>query len=157
MKTQLLWVGKTDNPHVAALCDDYAQRLKRLIPFDIVTLAEAKNARTASPDCRKQIEGDALLKRIQPGDRLVLFDERGSTMTSLQYADWLRRTFAGPHRALVFAIGGPYGFSSDVYQRADEQISLSPMTLSHQLVRAFCLEQLYRACAIIHHLPYHHA
>ena len=156
MKTQLFWVGKTDNPHVAALCADYADRLRHLTPFDIIELPEPKSTRSLPQDRQKQLEGDQLLRRLTPQDYLVLLDERGKQMTSVQHAAWLQKQLSSSSRSLVFAIGGPYGFSPEVYARADALISLSLLTFSHQLVRVLFLEQLYRACAINHHLPYHH-
>lgn len=157
MKVVLYWVGKTDNAHVAALCDDYVGRLRHLMPIEVVTLSEPRTTRSLSEDQQKQWTGDRLLERLHPADYLVLLDERGKLRTSLEYAAWLETRLAGSAHTLVFAIGGPYGFSPAVYQRANEQLALSPMTFSHQLVRALFLEQLYRATAINHHLPYHHA
>lgn len=156
MKVQLLWIGKTDNAHVAALCEDYAQRLSHLLPLDIITLPEPKNTRSLSAQQQNEQEGEQILRRLQPSDRLFLFDERGRQFSSPQLADWLQRQLLASSGALVLAIGGPYGFSPQVYARANGMLSLSALTFSHQLVRAICLEQLYRACAINHHLPYHH-
>lgn len=157
MKTSLYWVGKTDNAHVAALCDDYAGRLRHLMPFEVITLPEPRATRSLSEEQQKQWEGEQLLARLHPTDHLVLLDERGKMMNSPECATWMEKRLSQSAHALVFAIGGPYGFAPAVYQRANEQLSLSPMTFSHQLVRAIFLEQLYRAAAINHHLPYHHA
>ena len=125
------------------------------MPFDIVTIPELKNTKSLSEEQQKTAEGELILKQIQPQDTVVLLDEHGREMRSVELARWLeqRQTTA---RRLVFVIGGPYGFSSAVYSRADEQLSLSKLTLSHQMVRLVFTEQIYRACTIIRGEPYHH-
>jgi 23S rRNA (pseudouridine1915-N3)-methyltransferase len=155
MKTILILVGKTVNKHFVAGIDDYAGRITHYMPFDIVTIPELKNTKSLSEEQQKTAEGELILKQIQPQDTVVLLDEHGRELRSVELARWLeqRQTTA---RRLVFVIGGPYGFSSAVYSRANEQLSLSKLTLSHQMVRLVFTEQIYRACTIIRGEPYHH-
>lgn len=155
MKTTLLWVGKTTDKHIAALTDEYVGRLQHYVPVEIVVIPELKNTKSLSEAQQKQAEGEQILRQIQTGDHVVLLDEHGKQPTSMQLAAWLEKKLAAVRR-LVFVIGGPYGFSPDVYARADEQLSLSPMTFSHQMVRLIFVEQLYRAHTIIKGEPYHH-
>ncbi|MBR3531549.1 MAG: 23S rRNA (pseudouridine(1915)-N(3))-methyltransferase RlmH [Bacteroidaceae bacterium] len=156
MKLSLLLVGKTVNPHFISLIDDYAARLKHYVGFDIITIPELKNTKSLTPDQQKQAEGQLILKQLQPADYLVLLDEHGKTLRSIEFAQWIQRKQNTLTRRLVFLIGGPYGFSPQVYARADEQLSLSPMTFSHQMVRLIFTEQLYRAFTILNNEPYHH-
>ena len=155
MKTILILVGKTTNKHFQAGISDYASRIGHYMPFDIVTIPELKNTKSLSEEQQKTAEGELILKQIQPQDTVVLLDEHGRELRSVELARWLeqRQTTA---RRLVFVIGGPYGFSSAVYSRANEQLSLSKLTLSHQMVRLVFTEQIYRACTIIRGEPYHH-
>ena len=125
------------------------------MPFSITTIPELKNTKNITEEQQKQKEGELIMKEIQPTDTVVLLDEHGSELTSVQYADWLTRK-QNTARRLVFVIGGPYGFSQEVYTRANDKISLSRMTFSHQMVRLIFTEQLYRACTIIKGEPYHH-
>ena len=155
MKTTLILVGKTTDRHIAALTDEYVGRLQHYAPFDIVVIPELKNTKSLSETQQKQAEGVQILRQIQTGDHVVLLDEHGKQPTSVQLAAWLEKKQATA-RHLVFVIGGPYGFSSDVYARANEQLSLSPLTFSHQMVRPIFVEQLYRAHTIIKGEPYHH-
>ena len=155
MKTELILVGKTTDKHIIACINDYVERILHYMPFEMIVLPEIKNTRGLSEEQQKGREGEMILQRVQPGDLLVLLDEHGSEYRSIEFADWLRRK-QNTVRRLVFAIGGPYGFSKAVYARADEQISLSRMTFSHQLIRLFFTEQLYRACTINKGEPYHH-
>ena len=155
MKTILILVGKTTDKHFQAGISDYAARIGHYMPFDIVTIPELKNTKSLSEEQQKTAEGELILKQIQPQDTVVLLDEHGRELRSVELARWLeqRQTTA---RRLVFVIGGPYGFSSAVYSRANEQLSLSKLTLSHQMVRLVFTEQIYRACTIIRGEPYHH-
>ena len=155
MKTILILVGKTTDKHFQAGISDYAPRIGHYMPFDIVTIPELKNTKSLSEEQQKTAEGELILKQIQPQDTVVLLDEHGRELRSVELARWLeqRQTTA---RRLVFVIGGPYGFSSAVYSRANEQLSLSKLTLSHQMVRLVFTEQIYRACTIIRGEPYHH-
>ena len=155
MKTELILVGRTVNKHFVAGIEDYAERIGHYMPFNITTIPELKNTKNLSEEQQKQAEGELILKQIQPQDTVVLLDEHGREMRSVEFARWLeqKRTTA---RRLVFIIGGPYGFSQAVYARANEQLSLSRMTFSHQMVRLVFTEQIYRACTIIKGEPYHH-
>jgi len=155
MKTVLLQVGKTVNKHFMAGINDYAERISRYMPFDIVTIPELKNTKSLSEEQQKQAEGELILKQLQPSDTVVLLDEHGRQYRSIEFARWLEQKQQNARR-LVFIIGGPYGFSPDVYSRANEQLSLSLMTFSHQMIRLTFTEQIYRACTIIKGEPYHH-
>ena len=155
MKTVLLQVGKTVNKHFIAGIDDYAERISHYMPFAIVTIPELRNPKNLSEEQQKTTEGDLILRQIQPSDTVVLLDEHGKELRSVDYARWLEQKQQTARR-LVFVIGGPYGFSEAVYARANEKLSLSKMTFSHQMVRLIFTEQLYRACTIIKGEPYHH-
>ena len=155
MKTNLILVGKTASKHFQAGISDYAERISHYMPFDIVTIPELKNTKNLSEEQQKQAEGELILKQILPSDTVVLLDEHGKELRSVEYAQWLSQKQQTARR-LIFVIGGPYGFSPDVYARANEKISLSKMTFSHQMVRLIFTEQLYRACTIIKGEPYHH-
>lgn len=155
MKTLLILVGKTINKHFVAGIEDYADRISHYMPFEIVTIPELRNTKNLSEDQQKTSEGELILRQIQPSDTVVLLDEHGKEFRSIEYARWLQQRQQTARR-LVFAIGGPYGFSDAVYSRANEKISLSKMTFSHQMVRLIFTEQLYRACTIIKGEPYHH-
>ncbi|MDY3846784.1 MAG: 23S rRNA (pseudouridine(1915)-N(3))-methyltransferase RlmH [Prevotella sp.] len=155
MKTILILVGKTTDKHFAAGIKDYAERIGHYMPFEIITIPELKNTKSLSEEQQKTMEGELIMKHIQTSDTVVLLDEHGKEMRSMEYAQWLQRT-GNNARRLVFVIGGPYGFAPAVYQRANDKISLSRMTFSHQMVRLIFTEQLYRACTIIKGEPYHH-
>ena len=155
MKTVLLQVGKTVNKHFIAGIDDYAERISHYMPFEIVTIPELRNTKNLSEEQQKTTEGDLILRQIQPSDTVVLLDEHGKELRSVDYARWLEQKQQTARR-LVFVIGGPYGFSEAVYARANDKLSLSKMTFSHQMVRLIFTEQLYRACTIIKGEPYHH-
>ncbi len=155
MKAVLILIGKTQNKHFIAGIDDYVKRIKHYLPFEIKVIPELKNTKNLPEDVQKEKEGELLLKLIQPSDTLVLLDEKGVEFRSVEFASWLQNR-QNTSRKLVISIGGPYGFSKDVYRRADEKISLSRMTFSHQMVRLIFVEQFYRACTIIKGEPYHH-
>ena len=155
MKTVLILVGKTTDKHFAAGIDDYASRISHYMPFEIVVIPELRNTKSLGEHQQKAAEGELILRQIQPSDTVVLLDEHGKERRSVEYARWLEQRSMNARR-LVFVIGGPYGFSPEVYQRADEKLSLSLMTFSHQMVRLIFTEQLYRACTIIKSEPYHH-
>ena len=155
MKTTLIVVGRTVEQHYITAINDYIERTKHFISFDMEVIPELKNTKSLSEDQQKQKEGELILKEIQPSDTVVLLDEHGSEFRSIEYAKWLKQK-QNTARRLVFVIGGPYGFSPDVYARANDKISLSRMTFSHQMVRLIFTEQLYRACTIIKGEPYHH-
>ena len=155
MKTELIVVGKTTNKHFIAAINDYIERIGHYMPFSVTVIPELRNAKSLSQQQQKDKEGEAILRLLQPSDTVVLLDERGKEPRSIELADWLQRQQQTARR-LVFIIGGPYGFSQQVYSRADSMLSLSRMTFSHQMVRLIFVEQLYRACTIIKGEPYHH-
>ena len=156
MNIELVVVGKTDSKEVEALVEMYAKRVNRYCRFSITTLADVRNTRNMAPSRQKQLEGEAILKMVGDGDCLTLMDERGSQYTSIEFSQWLQKRMLSGVKRLILVIGGPYGFSDEVYARADQKISLSKMTFSHQIVRAIFAEQLYRAFTILHNEPYHH-
>jgi len=156
MKVALVLVGKTVNKHFVELIDEYAGRVKHYIGFDIITIPELKNTKSLSADQQKQQEGELILKQMQAGDHVVLLDEHGKEFRSVEFSSYMEQKMQTVNKRLVFVIGGPYGFSPDVYGRANENISLSKMTFSHQMVRLIFVEQLYRAMTIIRGEPYHH-
>ena len=155
MKTELILVGKTVNKHFVAAIDDYVARIGHYMPFATTVIPELKNTKSLSDLQQKEREGELILQKIQPTDTVVLLDERGQQMRSIELAQWLKRKQQNARR-LVFVVGGPYGFSQAVYQRANEMLSLSRMTFSHQMIRLVFTEQIYRACTIIKGEPYHH-
>ena len=155
MKTELILVGKTTNKHFVACINDYVERIGHYMPFSITTIPELKNAKSLSEDQQKEREGELILKQLQASDTVVLLDEHGTQMRSIEFASWLQK-MQNSARRLVFVIGGPYGFSPALYPRANQKISLSPMTFSHQMVRLVFTEQIYRACTILKGEPYHH-
>ena len=155
MKTELILVGKTVNKHFNAGINDYVERIGHYMPFSITTIPELKNTKNLSESQQKEREGELILKQIQSTDTVVLLDEHGKEFRSIEFADWIQKK-QNTARRLIFVIGGPYGFSNDVYERANEKISLSKMTFYHQMVRLIFTEQIYRACTIIKGEPYHH-
>lgn len=155
MKTILILVGKTTDKHFQAGISDYVERIGHYMPFDIVTIPELKNTKNLSEEQQKTMEGELILKQLQPSDTLVLLDEHGKELRSIELAKWLEQKQQTARR-LVFVIGGPYGFSEAVYSRTNEKLSLSKLTFSHQMVRLVFTEQIYRACTIIKGEPYHH-
>ncbi|MBR4920615.1 MAG: 23S rRNA (pseudouridine(1915)-N(3))-methyltransferase RlmH [Prevotella sp.] len=155
MKTILIQVGKTVNKHFVTGINDYVERIGHYMPFEVVTIPELKNTKNLTEEQQKQTEGELILKQLQASDTVVLLDEHGKEYRSVEFARWLEQK-RNTARRLVFIIGGPYGFSKDVYSRANEQLSLSKMTFSHQMIRLTFTEQVYRACTIIKGEPYHH-
>lgn len=155
MKTLLILVGKTTDKHFQAGISDYTERISHYMPFELMTIPELKNTKSLSEDQQKTAEGELILKQLQPSDTIVLLDEHGKELRSMEFAKWLEQK-RNTARRLVFIIGGPYGFSADVYTRANELLSLSKMTFSHQMIRLIFTEQVYRACTIIKGEPYHH-
>lgn len=156
MNIELIVVGKTDSKEVEALVEMYSKRVNRYCRFSITTLADVRNTRNMTSAKQKQLEGEAILRLVGDGDCLALMDERGAQYTSVEYAQWLQKRMLSGVKRLVLVIGGPYGFTDEVYARANEKISLSKMTFSHQIVRAIFAEQLYRAFTILNNEPYHH-
>lgn len=155
MKITLLTVGRTDIPWVREGMQMYASRLVHYVPFGIHEIPELKNVSALGREQIKKREGELILKSLRPSDEVILLDERGLTFRSLEFAAFMEKKLSAG-RDVVFVIGGAYGFSDDVYARAGGKISLSPMTFSHQMVRAIFAEQLYRAFTIIKGEPYHH-
>ena len=149
-------IGKTDNPHIEALTNVYLQRLQHYINFTLEVIPDIKNVKNLSESQQKNAEGDGLLKKIHTTDFLTVLDEKGKTYTSEDFADFLQKKMNSGLKNLVFVVGGPYGFSDAIYQRANAKISLSSMTFSHQMVRPFFMEQLYRGYTILKNEPYHH-
>lgn len=156
MKVALLLVGKTVDKRFVDLINDYAARLQHYVSFDLIVIPELKHTRNLSPQQQRQQEGEAILRQMQAGDYVVLLDERGKEMRSMEFARYMDHKMQTIAKRLVFVVGGPYGFSEDVYERADGKISLSQMTFSHQMVRLIFVEQLYRAMTILRGEPYHH-
>lgn len=156
MKILLLAVGKTDDKNLIQLIDNYQNRLKHYIKFNLEILPDIKNVKNLSESQQKEKEGQLILKKLQPTDQLILLDEKGKDFTSLNFADFLQKKMNSGIKQLVFVIGGPYGFSDEVYKKAQGKISLSKMTFSHQMIRLFMVEQLYRGFTILKNEPYHH-
>lgn len=156
MKLSLIQVGKTTSKEFQTIIDDYTGRVKHYCQFDIVTIPELKNTKSLSQQQQKQMEGELILKQIQTSDHVVLLDEHGKEMRSIELAAWMEKKQQTVSRNMVFVIGGPYGFSNAVYDRANEKLSLSKMTFSHQMIRMIFVEQLYRAFTIIKGEQYHH-
>ncbi len=156
MKILLLVVGKTTDKHLDTLINEYVGRVKHYIPFDLEVIPELKNAKALTFEQQKEREGELIVKSLRDGDYLVLLDEGGKEFRSIEFAQYLERKQTSVARRLVFVIGGPYGFSPKVYELAKEKISLSRMTFSHQMVRLFITEQIYRAMTILRGEPYHH-
>lgn len=155
MKVTLLIVGKTTDAHLDALIGEYVKRLGHYIPFAIQVIPELKQTKHLTTDQQKTQEGELILKAAGTGSDLVLLDERGEQYTSMAFASYMQKKMSSG-RDVVFVIGGPYGFSQAVYDRAAGMVSLSKMTFSHQMVRLFMVEQLYRAMTILNGEPYHH-
>ena len=156
MTADLIVVGKTDSEAVNALVNTYLKRINRYVKFSIITLPDLRNTKSLSEETQKRQEGEMLLKQFGEGDWVVLLDERGEEFRSVEFAAWLQKRMNSGVKRLVFVIGGPYGFSPEVYERSNGSISLSRMTFSHQLVRAIFTEQFYRGFAILRNEPYHH-
>ena len=156
MQLSLLVLGKTDAAQIETEIKRYESRLKHYLPFELRVIPDVRRGSKLTPEEQKRAEGIELLRYITPTDRVYLFDERGESYTSRAFATFIERAMVSGERRMVFIIGGPYGFSPEVYERADGQVSLSRMTFSHQMVRLFAIEQLYRAQTIIRGEPYHH-
>ena len=156
MKIALTVVGKTTDKHFIASIQEYVQRISHYVPFSFEVISELKGTKNLSEKEQKDREGEQILKSFLPGDYIVLLDEHGRERRSIEFAQWIqKRLSAGPKR-LVFVVGGPYGFSEAVYAVAQEKVSLSQMTLSHQMIRLLFVEQIYRALTILNGEPYHH-
>jgi 23S rRNA (pseudouridine1915-N3)-methyltransferase len=156
MKILLLKVGKTSDEWLREGVGHYYRRVKHYLPFETKIIPDIRNARKMTPEILKQMEGELILKAVEKRDRLVLLDEKGKLFSSREFAGFIEKQMVGGLHRLVFVIGGAWGFSDAVYERADLKISLSPMTFSHQLVRLIFAEQHYRALSILNNEPYHH-
>mgnify|MGYP006323361971 CR=1 FL=1 len=156
MNIKLLAIGKTDHKNLQALIDEYSKRLSFYIKFDLEIIPDIKNVKNLSEAQQKQKEGELILSKLSPTDHLILLDENGKTFTSMAFADELQKKMNAGIKTLAFVIGGPYGFSDEVYKKAQGKISLSAMTFSHQMVRLFIIEQIYRGFTILKNEPYHH-
>lgn len=156
MKITLIAIGKTDNNQMLSLIDDYIKRLGFYNSFEMEVIPDIKNAKNLSENLQKQAEGNEILKKITNSEILILLDENGKNYTSEKFSEFLQKKMNSGLKNLVFVIGGPYGFSDEIYARANGKISLSSMTFSHQMVRLFFVEQLYRAFTILRNEPYHH-
>lgn len=156
MNIKLLTIGKTDNKALQTLIDEYLKRLSFYVKFDLEIIPDIKNVKNLSEAQQKEKEGELILSKLTPTDQLVLLDEGGKRFSSVGFSDELQKKMNSGIKTLVFVIGGPYGFSPQVYAKAQGKISLSDMTFSHQMVRLFFIEQVYRAFTILRNEPYHH-
>ena len=139
-----------------SIIEDYSERVKHYTPFEVTVIPELKNTKSLSQEQQKQMEGEQIQRQLQESDHVVLLDEHGQELRSIEFATWISKKQQAVSRRLVFVIGGPYGFSPTIYQRANETLSLSKMTFSHQMVRMIFIEQLYRAFTILKGEQYHH-
>lgn len=156
MQIKVLALGKTDNKAIQDLVEDYSSRLGHYIRFEFEVIPDLKQSKSLSEALQKEKEGELILKKLGSSDELILLDERGKPYSSLEFADFLQKKMNSGLKQLVLVIGGPYGFSEAVYSRSNGKISLSKMTFSHQMIRPFVVEQLYRAMTILRNEPYHH-
>ena len=155
MKVTLLVVGKTTDARLQSLIEDYCQRLEHYVSFEFAVVPDIKNAKSLSEAQLKTAEGMEILRRLSPATDVALLDEHGKEFRSVDFAQWMQKKMASG-KDLTLVIGGPYGFSEDVYARANGSVSLSQMTFNHQMVRLLAIEQLYRAMTILRGEPYHH-
>ncbi|MFL9844420.1 23S rRNA (pseudouridine(1915)-N(3))-methyltransferase RlmH [Flavobacterium rhizosphaerae] len=156
MNIKLIAIGKTDNKALQLLIDDYTKRLGFYVKFDMDIIPDIKNVKNLSEAQQKEKEGELILSKLSPSDQLILLDENGKTFGSVGFSEYLQKKMNSGIKTLVFVIGGPYGFSDTVYAQSQGKISLSAMTFSHQMVRLFFTEQVYRAFTILRNEPYHH-
>lgn len=156
MNIKLITIGKTDNKNLQSLIDEYTKRLSFYIKFELEIIPDIKNVKNLSEAQQKEKEGELILSKITPTDHLILLDENGKTFNSVGFSDFLQKKMNAGIKTLVFVIGGPYGFSDTVYKQAVGKVSLSEMTFSHQMVRLFVIEQIYRGFTILKNEPYHH-
>ena len=156
MQIKLIAIGKTDNKHLQTLIEDYKKRLSHYIKFEFEIIPDLKNVKHLSEAQQKEKEGELILAKTQNSDILILLDENGKQMDSIAFSSYLQKHMNSGIKTLIFVIGGPYGFSDDLYKRANGKLGLSKMTFSHQMVRLFFTEQLYRGFTILKNEPYHH-
>jgi 23S rRNA (pseudouridine1915-N3)-methyltransferase len=156
MKIKLLAIGKTDDKNLQTLIETYQNRLKHYINFELEIIPDIKNVKNLSEVQQKEKEGELILSKLAPTDQLILLDEKGKEYRSIGFSEFLQKKMNAGIKQLVFVIGGPYGFSETVYKKAQGKISFSKMTFSHQMIRLFVVEQIYRAFTILKNEPYHH-
>lgn len=156
MTIKLLAIGKTDSTQLQLLTLEYENRLKHYVKFELELLPDIKNTKNLSESQQKEKEGEAIIKKLNPTDVLILLDENGKQYSSVEFSSFLQKKMNSGIKQLVLVIGGPYGFSDEIYKIAKGKISLSKMTFSHQMIRIFVVEQLYRAFTILRNEPYHH-
>lgn len=156
MLIKIIAIGKTDHPAIQELTEIYSQRIGHYLRFEWEIIPDLKNTKSLSQSAQKEKEGELILKKINSSDELILLDENGKSFDSVGFSDFLQKKMNTGIKQLIFVIGGPYGFSDVVYQRANGKVSLSKMTFSHQMIRPFIAEQIYRAMTILRGEPYHH-
>ena len=156
MNIKLLCIGKTDDRNLESLISVYTNRLKHYVNFELEIIPDLKKTKNLSEKQQKEKEGELILSKITPQDQLILLDENGKELSSVKFADYLQKKMNSGIKTLVFVIGGPYGFSEAVYAKAQGKVSLSKMTFSHQMIRLFITEQIYRGFTILRNEPYHH-
>lgn len=155
MNIELIVVGKTDSADIERIVEGFAKRVVHYCRFSITTLPDLRNTKSLSAKQQKMAEGEMILKQLTDADFVTLLDERGTQYRSMEFAQWLQKRMNSGVKRLVFVVGGPFGFSDEVYSRANSKISLSSMTFSHQIIRAIFAEQIYRAFTILRNEPYH--
>lgn len=156
MQIKLITIGKTDHKAIQQLIEEYSSRLAHYIRFEFEIIPDLKNSKSLTEHTQKEKEGELILKKVQASDEVILLDERGKSFSSVEFSEFIQKKMNSGLKQLIFVIGGPYGFSEEVYQRANGKISLSKMTFSHQMIRPFFIEQAYRAFTILRNEPYHH-
>lgn len=156
MKTIFIVIGKTTDKRIGQLTDEYVGRIGHYVPFEMQVIPELRNAKNLSQEQQKAEEAEMLRKCLQQGDYVVLLDEHGRERRSIDFAQWMQKRMGASPRRLVFVVGGPYGFAPHIHKMAQEEISLSQMTFSHQMIRLLFVEQVYRAMTILNGEPYHH-
>lgn len=156
MNIKLLAIGKTDNKNLQVLIEEYTRRLGFYVKFELELIPDIKNVKNLSESEQKIKEGQLILNKLSPTDYLILLDENGKEFSSVGFSEFLQKKMNAGLKTIVFVIGGPYGFSDEVYQKAQGKVSLSQMTFSHQMIRLFVIEQMYRAFTILNNEPYHH-
>lgn len=156
MKLKLIFVGKTDSGYLGEGCNIYEKRIKNYLPLEIVSIPALKNTKSLNIEQQKQREAKLILEKIDSSDFVVLLDEKGKEFKSVEFAQYFQSKMNSGIKSLCLIIGGPYGFSNEVYQKANQKIALSKMTFSHQMIRLLLLEQCYRAMSILKNEPYHH-
>ena len=156
MQIKLIAIGKTDHTAIISLIEEYSKRLNFYIKFEFEVVPDLKNTKSLSEVLQKEKEGELILKKTIPSDDLILLDERGKSYSSMDFSQFIQKKMNAGLKQLIFVIGGPYGFSEAVYARANGKLSISKMTFSHQMIRPFFIEQLYRGFTILRNEPYHH-